>query len=57
MKYENIFNFFYKILREKIKRIRNKLFYKIAIERKKESYMVTVGKQDAFEKYFQLNIV
>ena len=26
------------------------------IVRKKESYMVTVGKQDTFEKYFQLNI-
>ena len=29
---------------------------KMKIERKKESYMVTVGKQDTFEKYFQLNI-
>ena len=28
----------------------------INIEKKKESYMVTVGKQDTFEKYFQLNI-
>ena len=47
-------NVFYAIFRFiSLNHFQAKFFYKIL--REKESYMVKVGKQDTFKKYYQLN--